>query len=228
MSNKKSDIQKIRTVLKNVERELAIVFEVLDRVQTLAPVKDYTDVVGIEGAFDGEFMVCTDGRKFSVPANYAAKSRLVYGEKLKMFEDDGKTLFKQMSKAEKEKPEAVLNKKEGKWYAITKTGTYKVLDVAANFNDAKVGDKAVIILPKGNVGVPFAALEKILREESNDARGEAPKVEEPAKIVKKAPLEPSPEVRPMRARRPVVKDAVTQIAETVIQKPRALEDEDLR
>ena len=228
MSNKKSDIQKIRTVLKNVERELAIVFEVLDRVQTLAPVKDYTDAVGIEGAFDGEFMVCTDGRKFSVPANYAAKSRLVYGEQLKMFEDGGKTLFKQMSKVEKEKPEAVLNKKEGKWYAITKTGTYKVLDVAANFNNAKVGDKAVIILPKGNAGVPFAALEKILREESGDVGGEETRVEELAKTVKKVPLVPRPEVRPMRARRPVVKDAVTQIAETVIPKPRALEDEDLR
>ena len=38
----------------------------------------------IEGVFDGENMIGPDGKQYSVPANYASKSKLVEGDILKM------------------------------------------------------------------------------------------------------------------------------------------------
>ena len=38
----------------------------------------------IEGVFDGENMIGPDGKQYSVPANYASKSKLVEGDILKL------------------------------------------------------------------------------------------------------------------------------------------------
>jgi hypothetical protein len=74
---------------------------------------------------------------------------------------------------------------------LAETGTYKISDVAAEFNKVELNEKAVGLVPLDNPNVPFAALDKVIRE--------GVKVEELAKIdphpvikapevVKKAPV----------------------------------------
>ena len=51
----------------------------------------------IEGIFDGEKMIGPDGQIYSVPANYASKSRLVEGDTLKLIiTNRGAFIFKQI------------------------------------------------------------------------------------------------------------------------------------
>ncbi|MBI2620645.1 hypothetical protein HYW61_00270 [candidate division WWE3 bacterium] len=165
-----SDARKLRNVLNRIEDELRTAFEILERIQRQSGgQKDYSGVAGVEGVFDGESMTDAAGTKYEVPANYTAKSRLVCGDRLKMVEEDGRGLFKQTVRVEREKLEAVLNKKEGKWYALTEKGSFRISDAAAYFNKVNVGEKAVVIIPKGVAGAAFAALEKVLRDQVEKA-----------------------------------------------------------
>ena len=53
----------------------------------------------IEGVFDGQNMVGSDGKTYPVPANYASKSKLVQGDILKLtIADDGTFMYKQIVK----------------------------------------------------------------------------------------------------------------------------------
>lgn len=128
-------------------------------------------VPGTVGIFDGENMVTTDGTKYPVPVNYASKTLLVCGDKLKMIDGSGgpngplKTgenngkIFKQIERVKRQRVSGVLSQKDSSWFLTTSEGTYKVLEASVSHFGAKVGDKAIGILPKDNNGVPFAALE---------------------------------------------------------------------
>ena len=49
----------------------------------------------IEGVFDGQHMIGSDGRQYLVPQNYASKSKLVEGDILKLtIQPNGSFLFK--------------------------------------------------------------------------------------------------------------------------------------
>src|SRR3989338_8200808 len=51
----------------------------------------------VEGVFDGLAMIGADGRSYTMPANYAAKSKLVEGDLLKLtILADGTFLYKQI------------------------------------------------------------------------------------------------------------------------------------
>ena len=122
---------------------------------------DYSDVDGVVGTFDGVSMITTDGRKYEVPANYAAKSKLVFGDTLKLIEEDGKQIYKHINKAARHKSEGILTKKDGLWYVLTDRGSYKVSDVAADFQKAEVNAQVKLLLPADNLDAPFATIDEI-------------------------------------------------------------------
>ena len=136
---------------------------------------DYTQVDGELGKFNGFEMVTEDGKKFEVNENYAAKSKLVYGDILKLINEDGRNIFKQIDKVEKERVEGIMTKKEGEWYLLTDRGSYKVSDAAAEFHKAELNSQAVAYLPADNLDAPFATLDTV----------EAPSVIESKKEQKK-------------------------------------------
>ena len=56
----------------------------------------------IEGVFDGENMIGPDGKQYSVPANYASKSKLVEGDILKLtITGSGTFVYKQIGPIER-------------------------------------------------------------------------------------------------------------------------------
>jgi len=67
--------------------------------------KNIADLSGsrvIEGVFNGEGMVGSDGKVYSVPPNYASKSRLVEGDILKLtIKNDGTFIYKQIGPIER-------------------------------------------------------------------------------------------------------------------------------
>ena len=162
---------------------------------------DYSQVEGESGKFNGFEIVTESGEKISVPQNYAAKSRLVFGDVLKKIEEDGKTIFKQIHKVDRVQVEGILTKKEGEWYLLTDRGSYKVLDTAAEFLKAELNSEALAFIPANDLETPFATLDKLINtrylvngphthQEPDDKPVGAEKKEYPVRIQEK----PSPVV----------------------------------
>lgn len=145
-----NQIEKVQNAIENLEQE--------DRRT------HYQNIPGTEGVFDGQYLVAQDGRKTEVPANYAAKSKLVYGDILKVFTDSGRQIFKQIDRVERKKIEGVLAKKEGKWYLLADSGSYKISDASAEYNKAELNDRASALIPAENPKVSFASLDVVFKK----------------------------------------------------------------
>src|SRR3989339_713685 len=65
----------------------------------------------VEGIFDGQNMVDSQGNTYPVPANYASKSKLVEGDGMKLtITDEGKFIYKQIAPAKRGAVDAVIPK----------------------------------------------------------------------------------------------------------------------
>jgi hypothetical protein len=130
-------------------------------------------VPGTVGIFDGENLVTEKGTKHPVPGNYASKTLLVCGDRLKMIdgssslgptvalaEANGK-IFKQIERVKRQRINGTVSQRENGWYLTAPEGSYRVLEASILHFGAKVGDTAVGIIPKENKRVPFAALEGV-------------------------------------------------------------------
>lgn len=158
-------LDQIKSLLLSTQHSLDKITRVVDKIQQDQKKEMYKKMPGIEGVFDGVNLICDNGEKHEVPANYAAKSRLVFGDRLKIVEEDGKKVFKQITKVERKEIKGILSKKEGKWYLLSDSGTYKISDIAAEFNRAELNEEAVGLIPLDQPNVPFAALDLIIRKE---------------------------------------------------------------
>ncbi|MFH1899181.1 MAG: hypothetical protein ABIJ82_01760 [Patescibacteria group bacterium] len=219
----------------NIKMLIRSAFSQLEKVQNVVESMEqedkksyYQNIPGVEGYFDGQYLVSDDGRKTEVPGNYAAKSRLVYGDRLKVFVESEKQVFKQITKAERKKVEGILSKKEGRWYLLANEGTYRIADVAAEYNKAELNDKAYAYIPANNSNVPYAALDLVVKSSVGGK-----KVETPVKKVLLKPLERKVSDKP-RAKAPLKKLEKTKKSEEVKEKPskefvdNILEKDDLR
>jgi len=118
----------------------------------------------VEGVFNGEEMIDKDGRKYAVPANYASKSKLVAGDKLKLtVAPDGSFVFKQIGPVERKHLIGKLQKIGERWQVICDGKKYQVLQASVTYFKAKSGDKITTIIPK--VGeADWAAIENLLEK----------------------------------------------------------------
>jgi len=120
----------------------------------------------VEGAFDGQNMVGPDGKKYSVPANYASKSKLVEGDKLKLIiQPDGRFVYKQIGPIERDRIKGVLMEDEasGQSIILADGKNYKVLHASLTFFHAEIGDEVVILVPAGKES-EWAAVENVIKE----------------------------------------------------------------
>lgn len=76
-------------------------------------------------------MLGADENKYPVPVNYASKSKLVQGDKLKLtIEASGKMLYKQIFPIERETKVGLLTKDKGKYQVVADGVAYNVLTAA--------------------------------------------------------------------------------------------------
>lgn len=184
MQNTDSRIKNISNLLGTASKNVQKAQRLLDSL-TNDLKNSYDDIPGLLGTFDGEKMISEDGKEYEMNPNYVAKSLLVVGDSLKMVEEEGKPpLFKQVSKVPRKHMEGILNKKEGEWYALTDTGSYKVLEVAVEFRDAKVNDEVLVQVPEDNLNAPYAALEKLMKEDKKEVEKEEKKAPVKKRVVK--------------------------------------------
>ncbi len=103
----------------------------------------------IEGVFDGQNMIGPDKKSYSVPANYASKSKLIPGDILKLtILEDGSFVYKQIGPVERKKVIGTLTYEDGQYRVITNGKAYKVLLASVTYFKAEVGDRVTLIIPE--------------------------------------------------------------------------------
>lgn len=163
MSNK---TELIRQALGAAESSIKLARQLLSEIEKGGNRNEQVtkELPGISGLFDGESMVTAEGKKYSVPENYASKSMLVVGDTLKMVEEGGTKRFKQIEHVKRYKTNGVLAKKDGKWKVVTPEGSYRVLPVSVEHFGAKAGDEVLLQLPANNLNAAFGVIEKMMKK----------------------------------------------------------------
>lgn len=136
----------------------------------------------IEGVFDGQSMVGPDGKQYSVPANYASKSKLVEGDLMKLTIDrTGSFIYKQIGPVERDRRSGVLTQDpDTDEYKVLADGKmYRVLLASVTYFKGEPGDEVVILLPKDKES-EWAAVENIIKELGSG--GPRPQMTAPASI----------------------------------------------
>jgi len=120
----------------------------------------------VEGVFDGESMIGPDGKQYSIPANYASKSKLVEGDIMKLtITDNGTFVYKQIGPIERRRVVGIIVQSEsGNYYVVDEGGhQWRVLTASITYYKGQVGDEAVILVPK-NGDSNWAALDNLVKK----------------------------------------------------------------
>jgi len=161
-------IKRLRALIQEAETNLAAANELLvslvgDDEKVQAKVTD--DVLGkvIEGVFDGQNMVGSDGKTYPVPANYASKSKLVQGDILKLtIADDGAFLYKQIGPIPRKQVVGQLKLENGHYFVSVGQKDFRVLLASVTYFKAKPGDQVSVNVPEDDAAAEWAALEAAL------------------------------------------------------------------
>jgi hypothetical protein len=163
-------IKRLKALIQDAETNLAAATELLvsllgDDASENAPTIPSEELAGkiIEGVFDGQNMVGSDGKTYPVPANYASKSKLVQGDILKLtIGDDGAFMYKQIGPVARKQKVGVLIMENGHYYVEIDSKRYRVLLASVTYFKAKPGDQVSIDVPADDEDAEWAALEAAL------------------------------------------------------------------
>lgn len=150
---KNNDLQNVKQLLDSAEanirqaRSLLFAADLSKKAKEL-PALENSSIV--EGVFNGEEMVDAAGKIYPIPANYASKSKLVYGDVLKLtILPDGSFVFKQIGPVRRNKVVGVLDEFEpGKYLVKVGKKSYRVLLASITYFKVEAGDKVTIIIPE--------------------------------------------------------------------------------
>ncbi len=163
-------IQNIHQALSAAVSSIHLAKRLLNELEE-AKDADPRELPGTFGEFNGYHLVTEEGETYQVPENYASKSELVYGDRLKMIDKDGKSFFKQVERVKRREIKGVLARKDGTWHIVDSHGSYELLPAAVSYYEGEEGDEAVALIPQENERAPFAALKEVLKEEKESAGG---------------------------------------------------------
>ncbi len=172
-----ADILKMRMWIEEAKERLSAVLSLLDEKKDEVPIvfdrrsdtsvfipKEKESGRVIEGVFDGQNMIGPDGKEYSVPANYASKSKLVEGDILKLtITPRGSFIYKQIHPVERERIVGTLRlTSEEEYVALAGEKKYKLLKASVTYFKGNEGDEAVLLVPKDKMSV-WAAVENIVK-----------------------------------------------------------------
>ncbi len=168
-------ITNLKNELMNLERllvsdaEPADMEDVMRRAQTAEGDVMHPANEGkiVEGVFDGQNMIGSDGRLYMVPPNYASKSKLVEGDIMKLtIQPNGSFVYKQIGPIERQRIMGVLTKDEitADWRVIAEGKKFSVLTASVTYFKGGAGDDVVIMIPKAAPS-KWAAIENIIKRD---------------------------------------------------------------
>lgn len=161
-------VKRLRILIQEAETNLAAAKELLlsvvgEDAPQAAKLQDEAIGKVIEGVFDGQNMVGSDGKTYPVPANYASKSKLVQGDILKLtIAEDGTFLYKQIGPIPRVQKVGALRMEAGHYFVDVDDKSYRVLLASVTYFKAKPGDQVSVNLPQEDENAEWAALEAAL------------------------------------------------------------------
>jgi len=168
-----TDVERVARLIEDIERNLRTVKQLVmagrpahaGEPQYFHPSMGSEDA--IDGIFDGERMVATDGQTYQVSPNYASKSKLVEGDPLKLYiTNDGRFFYKQLGPVTRTYIPGVIRAEGGHYVADADNGlTYNVLTAAVTYYMAtfgvQIGEKVMLAIP-ADTPSSWAAIENAL------------------------------------------------------------------
>ena len=187
-SEKAHKIESLRQMVLNAEKAMqsakAMLLQLEGKKKTGRKRKVEEEIDGnvIEGTFDGQLMIGTDGKQYPVPANYASKSKLVEGDILKLtITSDGSFVYKQIGPAQRKSVIGIVSQDEkGNYFIFSEGKPYKVLLASITYFKAEPGDEVVIMIPR-EIDATWAAIENVISKGDSDF---SPVVPEKKKLAK--------------------------------------------
>jgi hypothetical protein len=161
-------IKRLRALIQEAETNLSAATELLISLvgddEKIAPVSQDENIGKvIEGVFDGQNMVGSDGKMYPVPANYASKSKLVQGDILKLtIAEDGTFLYKQIGPIPRKQVVGTLKLENGHYFVDVNGRNFRVLLASVTYFKAKPGDQVSVNVPEDDSSTEWAALEAAL------------------------------------------------------------------
>lgn len=172
-SNTNIDVTKLKTMMHAMRDQLDAMLRFINGDATALPDKTAnnaevmpTGELIVEGIFNGEKMIDSSGKEYAVPPNYASKSKLVEGDKMKLtITKNGRFIYKQISQIERKRlvGELILNSANGQWNVIANGKNYKVLTASITFYKGISGDEVVFFASKNNDS-SWGAIEHIIHK----------------------------------------------------------------
>lgn len=199
--DKDQELQKIsaiREMIANAERTITSARAMLAQIEgkplkrnALASVSDEEGEV-VEGVFDGQVMMGTDGKQYPVPANYASKSKLVEGDMLKLtITPDGSFVYKQIGPVERKRLIGIVSQDDlGNFVVIAEGKAYRVLLASVTYFKVEPADEVTLVVPRDSESV-WGAIENLVKKGFGETGFAAPEEkketeeESGEKIVKK-------------------------------------------
>lgn len=175
-------INALRDMIVNAERTIqsakAMLLQLEGKKKTGRPKKIETDGDGtvVEGTFDGQIMMGTDGKQYPVPANYASKSKLVEGDLLKLtITSDGSFIYKQISPIDRKHALGIVSQDEsGNYHVVVDGEPFRVLLASITYFRVEPGDEVAVVMPR-NLESSWVAIENVLQKGSLNANIPTPK-----------------------------------------------------
>lgn len=161
-------IKRLKILIQEAETSLAAAKELLISVVgeddiNVSKIQDEPVGKVIEGVFDGQSMVGSDGKTYPISANYSSKSKLVQGDILKLtIADDGTFLYKQIGPVARVQKVGQLILENGQYYVAIDKHRYRVLLASVTYYKIKPGDQVSVDLPADNLDAEWASLEAAL------------------------------------------------------------------
>ncbi len=170
----------IKEIIENIKNELTRIGEILGNSVTEEELGDLSrklitksakkEAAGqmkvVEGVFDGQNMIGGDGEHYTVPANYASKSKLVEGDLLKLtILHDGSFVYKQIAPIERRRIVGVLayDESSDQHYVLAESKRWKVLRASITYFKGEPGDEITIVVPKDTPS-QWGAVENIIKK----------------------------------------------------------------
>lgn len=170
-TDKSHKIQSLREMIGSAEKTIQsakmmlLQLEGKKKTGRKRKLEEETDGTIIEGTFDGQIMLGTDGKQYPVPANYASKSKLVEGDMLKLtITQDGSFIYKQIGPVERRHALGVVSQDESGNFRILAEGKpYRVLLASVTYFRAEPGDEVAIVVPR-DIESSWASIENVLQK----------------------------------------------------------------
>ena len=152
----------------------------------------------VEGYFNGESMIGDNGQTYIVPPNYASKTQLVVGDRLKWILTNDREVYKLIQPVDRERVTGTFGV-EGDTYMVLVDSLphpVKILKASATYAmknlGLHVGDEVAILIPK-NTTPTWGAFSSVVRssDDTDDAQSEniKPSKEELENITKEFSLD---------------------------------------